>query len=79
VQVLSIEYTVGTSCAHEVLVSKYKEQERGTGFVFLVLSLYQTLRCITPPSFALPNIGPVKWALLLGYAGRPKTARVPCV
>lgn len=44
-----------------------KKDERG--IVFLERSLYQTLSC-TPPTFALPNIGPVKWVLLLGYAGR---------
>jgi hypothetical protein len=42
--------------------------------VFLELSVYQTLSC-TAPSFALPNIGPVKWVLLLGYAGRHENCK----
>jgi hypothetical protein len=66
VQVLSIEYRGVRSCPHEVLIGekgRSKKEERG--IVFLELSLYQTL-CCSPPSFALPNIGPVK----LGVAAR---------
>jgi hypothetical protein len=58
VQVLSIEYRGVRSCPHEVLIGekgRSKKEERG--IVFLELS---------PPSFALPNIGPVK----LGVAAR---------